>query len=443
VMFPVLPGVPNPIAIFAGFASSSSLGWAWDKVVQGVFTWIASGLLVLIEWVWGLLDSGTSPHLTDGWFVNGTAAALVPVALFLLVAMMLLAGIQAALSGRPELIVEAVTGAVRAVAGMAFTVVAADTLVRFADVVAATVWVQARPNTRQVLDSITQGVLGGQGWGSTFLGPLALLIGMVGMLVTALLLFTRSAMLYFVAAFASLVWSSSVLPMFRGGIRRMVHLAVGLILAKPAIVISLAVGMQLIAASPSAGDQSGSDVAQMGTMLSGFFCFAVAALSPWVVFKLLPAAEGAAAASGVAGGWARSGVAVAQAAMMAKTLGASKSVSAATKTLPAAVGGGFGPPGGGGSGNDHAPSGSVRRGGDGSLSPSPSGTGVNFSSTATPAESDGAGGVPPATGAGRDAGRGGPARPAARSERVERSPRRVVIARSGDRGDGGAGGVQR
>ena len=104
------------------------------------------------------------------------------------------------------------------------TVVVMDTLIRFADVIADAVWVQARPNTRQVLDGLVAGVLGGDGWGATFLGPLAVLIGMIGMVVTTILLFMRSTLLYFVAAFAPLVWSTSVLPMMRGGVRRMVHL---------------------------------------------------------------------------------------------------------------------------------------------------------------------------------------------------------------------------
>ena len=158
----------------------------------------------------------------------------------------------------------------------------------------------------EVLDGLVAGVLGGEGWGATFLGPLALLLGMIGMLVTTILLFMRSTLLYLVAAFAPLVWSSSILPMMRGGVRRMVHLAVALVLAKPAIVISLAIGMQLIASAGDVGEDSGN-VAGIGAMLTGFFCFAVASISPWVVYKLLPAAEGAAVASGVVGGWARGG----------------------------------------------------------------------------------------------------------------------------------------
>ena len=167
-------------------------------------------------------------------------AALAPIALFVTVAMMLMTAIQAALSGAPGADRRRCRrGGAGAWPATAFTLVVMDTMIRFADVIADTVWAQARPNTRDVLDGMIAGVLGGDGWGATFLGPLAVLIGMIGMVVTAVLLFMRSALLYFVAAFAPLVWSTSVLPMFRGGVRRLVQIAVALVLAKPAIVISL------------------------------------------------------------------------------------------------------------------------------------------------------------------------------------------------------------
>src|SRR5215204_881260 len=113
---------PNPISIFAGFVGGA-VGWAWDKVIQGVFTWFAEGLLLLIEFVWGLLDTATTPRLTDDWFVNGVVATLAPIALFVTVAMMLMGAIQAALSGRPELIGDTVVAAARALFATAFTVV--------------------------------------------------------------------------------------------------------------------------------------------------------------------------------------------------------------------------------------------------------------------------------------------------------------------------------
>ena len=58
--------------------------------MQGVFTWFAEGLLLLIEFVWGLLDTATTPRLTDDWFANGLVATLAPIALFVTVAMMLM-----------------------------------------------------------------------------------------------------------------------------------------------------------------------------------------------------------------------------------------------------------------------------------------------------------------------------------------------------------------
>lgn len=352
-MIPILPIIGGGAAAIFG-AASAVAGWAWDKVVQGVFTWFAEGLLLLIEFVWGLLDTATTPRLTDDWFVNGVVATLAPIALFVTVAMMLMGGIHGALAGRPELIGDTVLAGVRGLFGTAMTLVVLDTLIRFADVISDAVWVQARPNTRDVLDSLVEGVLGGAGWGATFLGPLAVLLGMIGMIVTTILLFMRSTLLYFVAAFAPLVWSSSVLPMMRGGVRRMVHLAVALVFAKPAIVISLAVGMQLLTAAPMVSS-SDSNVAGVGTLLTGFFCFAVASVSPWVVFKLLPVAEGAAVSSGIAGGWARGAMTGAQAAMMVKSMGASQAASAATKAIPqaagtAAAGGGFSAPSGGAGG---------------------------------------------------------------------------------------------
>ena len=297
-MIPILPIAGGALSIFSGFVSAA-IGWSWDKVVQGVFTWIAEGLLLLIEYVWGLLDTATTPRLTDAWFVNRLVASLVPVAAVVTVAMMLMTAIQAALTGSPELIGQALTGAIRAAVGTAFTLIVMDTMIRFADAICDVVWVQARPDTRDVLDALVAGVLGGDGWGATFLGPLALVIGMFGMMIIPIVLFMRSALLYFVAAFAPLMWSTSILPMFRGGTRRLVQTAVALVLAKPAIVIGLAIGMQLIASSGAAGAESNdSPAAQLGTMLAGFSAFAVAAISPYVIFKLLPVAEGAVVSTG-------------------------------------------------------------------------------------------------------------------------------------------------
>ena len=172
------------------------------------------------------------------------------------------------------------------------------------------------------------------------------------MIVTTLLLFMRSALLYFVAGFAPLVWSTSVLPMIRGAVRRLVHVAVALVLAKPAIVISLAIGLQLIASAPEVVTDTGGSVAAPGTLLTGFFCCRRRVLAVGDL-QVVARGRGRRHRLGVAGGWGRSAMTAAQAAMMVKSMGSASAASAATRAIPvgagtAGGGGGFGPPSGAG-----------------------------------------------------------------------------------------------
>ena len=162
---------------------------------------------------------------------------------------------------------------------------------------------------------------------------------MVGLLVTTVVLFMRSALLYLVAAFAPIVWSASVSPVIRGAGRRLVHVTVALVLAKLAIMVTLVVGVKLMAnaGDPGTGRRASDGAAALGTLMTGFACFAIAGLSPWVVYRLMPTVEGAAVASGIVGGWGRAGMTAAQAGLMVKSLGATAAASAATRSRPVAV----------------------------------------------------------------------------------------------------------
>ena len=327
---------PNPLDLF-GYAVGGVTGWAWDKVIQGIYTWFGSGVLMLMEWVWSVLDSGTSPRLTEEWFASGLVEPLAAISLGIVVAMMLTSAIQAGFGGRPELIVDALKEGPKAIVASALTVVVMDVLLRGADAMSDAVWQTGRGDTQEVLDSVAGVTLGAGALAGTFLGPLALLFGMVGLLMTAVVLFMRSALLYLVAAFAPIVWASSVSPVMRGSARRLLHVTVALVLAKPAITVTLVVGTKLLAHSgaPGVGGQSADGAAALGTLISGFTCFAIAGLSPWVVFRLLPSVEQASVASGVVGGWGRSGMTAVQGGLMVKSLGASGAASAATRAVPA------------------------------------------------------------------------------------------------------------
>ena len=336
---------PNPLDLF-GDAVSGVAGWAWDKVIQGIYTWFASGVLMLMEWVWSVLDSATTPRLTEEWFASGLVQPLAAISLGITVAMMLASAVQAGFGGRPELVVDALKEGPKAIVASALTVVVMDVLIRGADQLAAAVWQTGRGDTQVVMDSVAEVTSGAGVLAGTFLGPLALLFGMVGLLMTAVVLFMRSALLYLVAAFAPVVWASSVSPVMRGSGRRLVHVTVALVLAKPAITVTLVVGTKLLAnaGTATADGRPPDGAAGLGTLVTGFACFGLAGLSPWAVYRLLPSVEQATVASGIVGGWGRAGMTAVQAGLMAKSLGAAGASSAATRAVPGAYAGRSTPP---------------------------------------------------------------------------------------------------
>ena len=370
--------LPNPLSLF-GDAVGGAVGWAWDKVIEGIYTWFAAGLLMLMEWVWGVLNSATTPRLTEDWFASGLVGPLAAISLSIIVALMLASAIQAGFAGRPELIIDTLKEGPKAIVATTLTVVVMDVLIRGADELSGVIWEAGRGDVQRSMDSMASTIGAAGGLAATFLGPLALLFGMIGLLVTAVVLFMRSTLLYLVAGFAPIVWASSVAPMMRGSGRRLVQLTVALVLAKPAITLTLVVGLKLVASSgtPGVDGQATDGAAALGTLVTGFACFAIAGLSPWVVFKLLPTVEHAGVTSGIVGGWGRTGMTAVSAGLMVKSLGASAAGSAATRAVPQMSGSAGGLSGGG------AAPGMATAGGGGALSAASGSSGSTSSSPAS------------------------------------------------------------
>jgi hypothetical protein len=317
---------------FAGNAVGSAIGWAWDKVISGIYTWLAKGLALLIQWVWGVLDTSTTPHLDQAWFAKTLMGRLGLIALAVTIAMMLASAIHAALAGRPEQIADAIKAGVHAIVASALTVSVITVLIGITDEAAAMVWQIGRADLVTMLDRIVTVTMTTGPLGQTFIGPLCLLFGYLGLLGLTVALFMRNALIYLAAALAPIVWSTSVLPMFRSSTRKLVHLTVSLIVSKLAIVITLVVAVKLIAntgAAPNTNDVVRDGATAVGTLVSGFVCFLIAAVTPVVLYKLMPTVEGAALASGIAGGWTRGATTAGHSALMAKSLGA----SAATRSV--------------------------------------------------------------------------------------------------------------
>jgi hypothetical protein len=322
-------------------AIGEAVGWAWDKVVTGIYTWLANGLALLVEWVWSVLDSGTTPRVTAGWFANDLAVQLGVLALAVTVAMMLASGIQAALAGRPEQILDAIRQGIWSIVASALTVTVIDLLLGLVDEASAMVWQSGRADLVSMIEGIVVVATTTGPLATTFVGPLCLLVGFVGLVGLVVSLMMRSSLIYLAAALAPLVWSANVLPLFRGTARKLIHLTVALIVSKLAIVVSLVVAVNLIA-HPSGDPDSTSVIndgaAAVGTLMSGFVCFLIGAVSPLVLYKLMPTVEGAIVGAGVAGGWTRGATTAAHTALMVKSLGASAAGSAATKGVAGQAG---------------------------------------------------------------------------------------------------------
>lgn len=345
-MFDWVIGGLGGLFSFAGDTASEMVGWAWEKVTTGIYTWLANGLALLVEWVWSVLDSGTTPRITAGWFANDLARQVGVLALAVTVAMMLASATQAALVGRPEQIVDAIKHGAWSIVASAMTVTVIDLLLGVVDEASAMVWQSGRADLVKMMEGIVVVATTTGPVATTFVGPLCLVIGFLGLIGLVVSLMMRSALIYVAAALAPLVWSANVLPLFRGSARKLIHLVVALIVAKLAIVVSLVVAVKLtgnLGGDRGIGSTVNDGAAAVGTLMAGFVCFLIAAVSPLVLYRLMPTVEGAVVGAGVAGGWGRSATGAAHTVLMVKSLGGSGAASAATRKVAGQDGAGGAP----------------------------------------------------------------------------------------------------
>jgi hypothetical protein len=300
-MLPTLPGITDLLGHLVDSATTSVFG--------GLTSWMAQGLATLIEWIWTTLDAATTPHLTEPWFERGLLGPIMLLALAVTIAMMLASAIQAGLSGRPEQILDALKHAAWSIAATALTVTVVELGINLVDAASAGIWAGSRGDVQHLLEGVItvmeNGVLSGMG----FLAVLLLLFMYLALIGLAIALAMRNALLYVVAALAPLVFATSVLPMFRDSSRKIVHLAVSLVVSKLAIVITLTLAVKLMANATNlttTGDQLKDAVSALGVLFAGVVCFAVASMTPLVLYKLMPTVEGAVSAAGIAGGFGRS-----------------------------------------------------------------------------------------------------------------------------------------
>jgi len=307
-MFPI----GNPFDDLWGFVTSpfeSLVGWAGDKIFEGITNWIAKGCVQLLGFVWSVMDRTSSPHLNAEWF-SGTTHSPYQVAAriggLVLLGLFFVSIAHGVATGDVGGVMR------RAFADLPMTVFVMLTLVTLTqaavgltDAMSDSVWEGMRANAVTVFDGvgqITTTVPGG-----TFLAPLVLLVLMIALLFLWFVLMLRDSLIYLVVVLAiafgipGMVW-----PTLRGMARHTIELLAALILAKPVIALALSVGVGALGGVGATGTPGDGVVenglAEFGTLVVGIITFGMAAFMPYLVYRLIPVVAAATVAAGVASG---------------------------------------------------------------------------------------------------------------------------------------------
>ena len=307
----------NPFDNLVDFITTpfaAAAGWAWDTVIGGITDWLAKGFVQLVTFVWSIMDRTTSPSLTSEWF-SGSAGApyltAIGVATGLVAIFLMLALIQGVLQGRPmELVKRMFRDTPAAVAGILFTVGFAQVAIDVSDAISNGIWELTRDKAVNAVDGLL--IVSTTIPAESFLAPLVLLVGMLGMLMLWIVLFVREALIYLVVALAPLAWAASVWPALASVKRRTLELLAGLIVSKIAIAMALAVGLGALGGVGATG-QPGDGVvdnglAEFSTLVTGIIVFSLAAFMPFLVIKLVPIVEAAVIAQGIQSAPLRTGM---------------------------------------------------------------------------------------------------------------------------------------
>jgi len=307
-MFPI----GNPFDDLWSFVTSpfeSLVGWAGDKIFEGITNWIAKGCVQLLGFVWSVMDRTASPHLNAEWF-SGTANSPYQVAariggLVLLGVFFVSIAHGVATGDVGGVMRRAFADLPMTVFVMLALVTLTQAAVGLTDSMSDSVWEGMRTNAVGVFDGIgriTTTVPGG-----TFLAPLVLLVLMIALLFLWFVLMLRDSLIYLVVVLAvafglpGMVW-----PTLRGMARHTIELLAALILAKPVIALALSVGVGALGGVGATGTPGDgiidNGLAEFGTLVVGIITFGLAAFMPYLVYRLIPVVAAATVAAGVASG---------------------------------------------------------------------------------------------------------------------------------------------
>ena len=296
---PIIPNIVNDVI-------DSTAGWAWDKVTEGIGSWVLGAVGDLVDGCVNFLKTEARPNVQAAWFSGAGSpyATVRNLAGLLLLGFVFLAIIQGLIAGDAAGMVRRVAADLpAAVFGMVATVTVVAKLLELTDSLSTGVLQQSDGQALHFVSGFGASVTG------STQGFAAVIVGLVAVLAALMLwieLMIRSVLVYLLVALSPLGFAAMVWPAARGVLRRMVELLFAVVVSKLVICIALSIGVAALAgagtaAGPNAG--VGDTAAQgLGTLFIGTAILALAAFSPFLVLRLMPVAEAALVAQGISRG---------------------------------------------------------------------------------------------------------------------------------------------
>jgi hypothetical protein len=311
-----------------GDAAGAGLEVAGDAVMGGLTDWVAGGAAWLLKRAATLLERSTRPALGSTWFQR-QYRTMIGLAVALSLLFLLCAVLQATLRQDPRALLRSALLALPLSLLLCF---AAVTVVEGA--LAVTDWMSAavlqrfERDTGEFFADVGEVLVPASLTGSPLPGFLLFL----GALATALATFVvwlelimREAAIYVTVAFLPMCFAAMVWERTAHWCRRLVELLAAIILAKLTIATAVAI------AAGAMGHARGAD-GGFTALMAGCAVMIIAALTPWLLLRLVPIAESAGhlalhrgsarAAMGTAPGAQTAAMVVRQSVLMAASPGA-------------------------------------------------------------------------------------------------------------------------
>jgi hypothetical protein len=272
-----------------GDAAQGGLAIAGDAVMGGLTDWVASGAAWLLSRAATLLDRSTRPALGSTWFQR-QYRSMIGLAVGLSLLLLLCAALQATLRQDPRALIRSALFALPVAMLLCFSAVTlVESSLAVTDWMSAAVLRHFERDTGEFFADVGEVLVPASLTGSPLPGFLLFL----GALVTALATFVvwlelimREAAIYLAVAFLPLCFVAMVWERTAHWCRRLVELLAAIVLAKLTIATAVAVAAGAMGhARPGQGG--------LTALLAGCAVMLIAALTPFMLLRLVPIADAA------------------------------------------------------------------------------------------------------------------------------------------------------